>query len=193
MSKYRRWTLDQLLRSGNRSDVLLAKVESADGPAWFFNGIGILDYDGAEWLGLGRMASVSFAPATTEVQVQDVTITLAGVDDEHLAYLDQSVKGRSAWFWKAFLDEEYRVRFTVLLSDCRLDQASLQVQPNGQSVIQITGVGGFYFFERQEQAFWDTEHQRDMLSARGLDPDSDTGFDMMMLMKNRQLAWERPG
>lgn len=193
MPDYRRWTLDQLFRKNIRRDVILAMVETETLPHRYWNGAGILDFDGHEWFGLGAMASVSIAPSTSKVEVADVTITLSGVDEDHVAMLDASIKGRKAWFWKAYLDEEYRVRFTVLLSECRLDQASMQVQPDGNSAVLITGVGGFYFFENQEQAFWDTEHQRDKMIALGLDPDSDTGFDLMSELKNMTLQWERPG
>ncbi len=192
MSKHRRWTLDQLLRKGVRRDIVLAKIETDADPHFYWNGIGLLDFDGATWVGLGELANVVIAPSTTQVQATDVTITLSGVDEDNLAMLDASIKGKKAWFWKAYLDEQYRVRFTVLLSECRLDQAAMQAQPNGSQAVQITGVGGFYFFENQETAYWDTEHQRDMLIALGEDPDSDTGFDLMSTLKNKQITWERP-
>lgn len=189
-SRTRRWTLQQLLQSGNVTDVVLVKMEHPDGAVYLWNGLGILDHDDQEWRGLGRLGSVSIGASDTEVKINDVIFTLSGIDAEHLAYLDETVKGMSAWVWKAFLGPDYKVRFRVLLAECELDQPTFFSEPGGTTKMTVAAVGGFYFLERQSTAVWDPEEQRNYLISLGEDPDSDTGFDMMPQLKNLTLAWQ---
>jgi hypothetical protein len=192
MSTRRRWTLDQYLRSGDVAEVVLVRIEHADGDVHLWDGLGLLAFDGAEWRGLGRLGSVSVAASDIEVRIWDVTFTLSGVDEAFLAYLDSTVKGAKAWVWKAFLGPDYRVRFRELVVECVLDQPSFASEPGGTSTMTIMANGGFYFLEVQSRAVWDPEEQRNHLVSLGEDPDSDTGFDQMSQLRNLELAWEPP-
>jgi len=187
-----RQTLDQVLREGNSPEVLLVKVEHPDGAVYLWDGLGLLDHDEKVWKGVGRLGSVQIAPSDTEVQVTDVVFTLSGIDEEFVSYLDQTVKGNRAWVWKAFLGADYRVRFQELLSESELDQPTFAIEPNGQATMRIASNGGFYFLERQSSAVWDVEEQRNYLISIGLNPDTDTGFDLMSELKNTQINWEAP-
>jgi hypothetical protein len=132
-------TLSQALREGNSSEVLLVKIEHPDGDVYLWDGLGVLDYDGHEWQGVSRLGAVQIAPSDTEVQVTDITFTLSGIDEEFVSYLDQTVKGLTAYVWKAFLGPDYRVRFTELLAECALDQPTFLPEPNTHPPIhQIT-------------------------------------------------------
>jgi len=134
---------------------------------------------------------VALAADDLEVQVTENVFTLSGVDEEYRALLETSVKGRKAWVWKAFLGRDYAVKFTELLSECELDQPTLRAEPNGTLTVTVAALGGFYFIDRQSAAVLDVEDQNDMLTSLGIDPDTDTGFDLMASLKNTQLAWER--
>ena len=180
------------MRAGNSSEVLLVKIEHPEGDVYLWDGLGILDYDGQEWQGVSRLGAVQIAPSDTEVQVTDVTFTLSGVDEKYISYLDQTVKGNRAWVWKAFLGPDYGVRFVELLGDCELDQPTFAIEPNGQATMRIASNGGFYFLERQSSAVWDVEEQRNYLISIGINPDTDTGFDLMSELKNTQINWEAP-
>lgn len=193
MSNRRRWTLSQYLKRGDVTEVVLVKMEHPDGPVYLWDGLGILDHDGVEWSGVGRLGSVQIGGSDIEVKIDEVTFTLSGIDEQFVSYLDQTVKGCMAWVWKAFLGPDYRVRFTELLTECELDQPTFSIEPNGQATMKVAATGGFYFLEVQSRAVWDTEEQRNYLISLGDDPDSDTGFDMMSELKNLTLAWEHPG
>lgn len=193
----RRLTLGQYLRRGDVTDVTLVKIEAAgeDDDLYLWSGVGLLDADLGDgvqtFYGFGRLGSVALAADDVEVQVTENVFTLSGVDEEYRDLLETSVKGRKAWVWKAFLDRGYAVRFTQLLSESELDQPTLRAEPNGTIAVTVAALGGFYFLDRQSAAVWDVEDQRDMLTGLELDPDSDTGFDRMAGLKNKQLAWER--
>ena len=192
-TKHRRWTLRQYLHSNNVTEVVLVKLEHPDWPVFLWDGMGILDFDGAEWQGVGRLGSVQIGASDIEVKIDDVIFTLSGIDEQFVSYLDQTVKGCMGWVWKAFLGADYQVRFRELLTECELDQPSFTSEPNGQATMKVAANGGFYFLEVQSRAVWDTEEQRNYLISIGEDPDSDTGFDMMSELKNLTLAWEHPG
>jgi len=185
-------TLQQLLEAGNSPDVTLVKIAHPDGDVYLWDGLGTLDHDGQEWKGLGRLGSVQISASDTEVQVSDIVFRLSGVDPEHLAYLDATVKGNLAWVWKAFLGPDYKVRFLDQVVECELDQPSFSADPGGTVTVTIAANGGFYFLETQSRAVWDREEQRNYLTSLGLDPDSDTGFDRMPELKNKQINWEQP-
>lgn len=189
----RRWTLSQYLKSNNVTDVVLVKMQHPDGDVCLWDGVGQLDHDGQEWLGLGKLGAVSIGQSDVEVKIDDVVFTLSGIDEDYVGYLDQTVKGCKAWVWKAFIGPDYKVRFQELLSECELDQPSFSIEPTGQATMSVVANGGFYFLEVQSKAVWDTEEQRNYLVSLGEDPDSDTGFDMMSELKNLTLAWEHPG
>jgi hypothetical protein len=185
----RRWTLAQRVAAGMSPDVTLVKIEHQDGDILVWDGAGILEFNGEEWQGIGRLGSVSIAAADTEVQVADVVFTLSGVDPEVLDLLDTKVKGNTAWVWKAFLREDYSVQERVLLSESECDQIVFTIEPNGLAQIKLLAIGGFFFLEAQSSAKWDAEEQRNYLISLSLDPDSDTGFDLMASMKQRKIAW----
>lgn len=189
----RRWTLNQYLRRGDVTEVVLVKLEHPDGPVFLWDGMGILDFDGVEWHGVGRLGSVQLGGSDIEVKIDEVVFTLSGIDEQFVSYLDQTVKGCMGWVWKAFLGPDYQVRFRELLTECELDQPTFTSEPNGQATMKVAANGGFYFLENQSRAVWDTEEQRNYLVSLGEDPDSDTGFDMMSQLKNLTLAWEHPG
>jgi len=192
-----RLSLGQYLRRGDVADVTLVKIEGAgaEDDLFLWSGVGLLDADLGDGLttfyGYGRLGSVALAADDLEVQVTENVFTLSGVDEEYRALLETSVKGRKAWVWKAFLGRDYAVKFTELLSECELDQPTLRAEPNGTLTVTVAALGGFYFIDRQSAAVLDVEDQNDMLTSLGIDPDTDTGFDLMASLKNTQLAWER--
>lgn len=189
-------TLDQYLRSGAASEVLLVRITHASGTVYLWDGLGHIEADVGDGVvtfkGFGRLGSIDIGPADTEVQINDVTFTLSGIDPEYLDMLSSTVKGNTARVWKAFVDANYAVRFTELISESLLDQPIFSIEPNGQATMKLMASGGFYFLDVQSSALWDVEEQRNFLVSRSLDPATDTGFDLMAELKNLQITWERP-
>lgn len=190
-------TLDQFLRSGSASEVLLVRITHATGTIYLWDGLGFLDADVGDGVvtfkGFGRLGNVSIGPSDTEVQVTDVTFSLSGIDSEYLDILETTVKGNTAKVWKAFLGDDYKVKFAELISESVLDQPTFSVEPNGQQTMKLVSNGGFYFLDVQSSAVWDVEEQNNFLTRQSLDPATDTGFDLMSELKNTQITWERPG
>jgi hypothetical protein len=58
--------------------------------------------------------------------------------------------------------------------------------------MRLVSNGGFYFLDVQSSAVWDVEEQNNFLISQGIDPTTDTGFDLMSELKNTQITWERP-
>lgn len=182
-------TLRQILRDGTMADVTLCLIDHPDGPVRLFDGLGILEHEGEEWMGLGGLVSLAVTEFSTETQIADVTATLSGVDPEVAPLLETSLKGRLMTVWKAFLDERNRVIASYMILDAECDQITSQVGDDGTATITLTAVAGFYFLETQSAAVWDQQAQRGNLVALGIDPDSDTGFDLMHEMKNKNVLW----
>ena len=181
-------TKSEYLRSGNAPDVIFVELQHPAGTERFWSGLGFFEWNGFTWTGVGTLGAVTMAPNDTEVAVNDVTFTLSGVSIDHLAGLDTRVAGAKAYVWKAWLDESWKVAYSELIEECELDQQSVEVK-DGTAEITITGNGGFYFIERQSTAVWDPQNQKNRLISLGIDPTTDTGFDLMHEMKNKSEGW----
>lgn len=182
-------TLKHLLRAGASPTATLVYIDHPEGPFYLWDGLGKLEYDGQTWLGMGRLGSIAIAPFTTEAQIHDLTLTLSHVDQQYLDAVNVSMKGRDITIWKAVLDDNNKVLHKWVIVEAEGDQISASVSEDGEGTITLTAIAGFYFMEKQSAAVWDQQQQRDRLTGLGLDPDSDTGFDQMHLMKNKEITW----
>lgn len=171
-------------------DATLVCLELAGGDACYWDGIGLLEHDGRTFIGTGTLGSVSVGAASAETQVNDVVFVLSGVDAEEAGLADVTVKGAVALVWKAVLREsDMAVLAAVQICEAVCDQITLSLGEGGETVIKVTAIGGFYWLEQPSAAVWDVEAQRQMLTAAGEDPDSDTGFDRMHTLRAKEIAW----
>lgn len=180
-----------LARRRDLAHATLVEIDLPSGAVNVWDGIGWLDHDGKSYRGAGRLGSVMLAASTTETRIDDLVLTLSGVDPDIAAGLDQSVKGGTVTLRKAFLDPGNRVLATVELVEAAADQMALEIGADGQAVIRLTARGGFYFLAAQSSAYWDRETQRQALIAAGEPADSDTGFDLMHGLKSKEVTWTR--
>lgn len=181
-------TVEQIIRDGKNPDAVFVEIDHPDRVTQWWSGLGFIDWDGKTWAGVGSLGAISVAPSDTSVAVTDVTFTLSGVSPEILAGLSERVDGATAKIWKVWLSEKWTVAYAELIQECELDQQMLDVK-DGSASVTITANGGFFYLERQTAAVWDPEHQRDKLISMGIDPATDTGFDMMHQMRSKNLAW----
>ena len=88
--------------------VNLVEFDFAEGVRRVWNGNGVLDLDGYEWLGTGELGSISAIKFGENDAAEKVTFALSGVDPEFvtLARSGDSVRGRDVTIYALFLDAE---------------------------------------------------------------------------------------
>jgi len=182
-----RWSLEAYLRTGQRPDVFLVDVNHPQGSHYFHSGLGIIEDGGNTYYGTGVLGSFTIGGSGGTVEVTDVTLTLSGVDEEILDMLDTSVKGGTVRIRHCFLRPDMTIDQSVEVENADMDFLTHKVS-DGTGSIVLTAKGGMRELRRRSTAHWDPEEQRNYLNSLGLDPDSDTGFDLMSEMKNTLIV-----
>ncbi len=174
----------QMLDSGAVRTILMVEI---DHPVRFicaWNGLGDLDYGGNTYEGMGYVGSVNPIGTSAEIEVPEGSFGLSGVDADALEGMGESVKGRFANMYEAFLDEYHRVVERELLFRCRLDYQTFKVDPeSGKSDIAVFWHAGMFHLLNRSGAKMSPEE------ARALDPD-ETGYDEVHLQQDVQLIWK---
>lgn len=176
------YKLDDRLRRGVISNAVMAELDWPGGTRRFWSGLGLLDYAGETYLGLGQLGTVTPLQTSVDVEVDQITFMLSGVDPDLLAGLDGSVKGYEARVYEVFLDDDHAVVDRELLFDCRQDYQTIQVGEDGRATLALVATGGFFHLLNRSAAKWSAEEQK------ALYPD-DTGFDEMHLQASATLTW----
>jgi len=168
-------------------NVVLAELDHPTGQINVWSGYGLLEYDGKTWKGTGHLGSVSIPSISSETTSEDVVFTLTGVDPEYLDGLEQTVRGRIGCVWLGVVSPERKIVHTNKVCEASLVQQSYSLDEDGRATIKISGKGGFYNLRSQTSARIDAENQKQFLTARGLDPLTDTGYDYVAEMVNSQV------
>ena len=180
-------TLSQYLRDSNRPDLFLVVINHPLTTHRFHNGLGVFEYQGNDDYGTGGRGSFSVEGDGAEIAETSVMFTLSGVDPETAGMIDTAVKPGTATITQVFLRPDWTVDEALLIEDCRLEKMDLIVG-DGQARIELKAKGGFREINQRSSAHWDPQNQRQKLTALGIDPDTDTGFDQMHLMRDRLIV-----
>jgi hypothetical protein len=180
-------TLSAYLIESNRPDLFLVEIAHPAGTERFHNGLGVFEYGGHTWYGTGGLGGFNIEGNGSEIAETNVKFTLSGVDPDTVSMIDASVKPGTATITQVFLRPDWTVDHAVLIEDCRLEKMDLIIG-DGQARIELTAKGGFREINQRSAAVWDPQNQRQKLIAEGIDPDSDTGFDQMHLMRDKLIV-----
>lgn len=168
----------------NAPSVMMAYFDLPGGAERYWSGIGTLDYDGATWLGVGGIASVSGLSSEASAFIQTITFSVA-VDEALRTTLTEDVRGREAILWMGLLDEHGQIiPDPIEISRVQLDTAALQVS-DGVQQITLVGQTAFYTLEVPSRALWTNEQQ-------DFDYPGDTGWDRAPDNANKEITWSPP-
>ena len=168
----------------NYQRIILCEIDHPDGMFRAWSGIGTLDYDGEDWIGLGVLGTIAPVKATTALMIQEVVFSLSGIDAQTLALLDGHVRNREATVWLACMDERGLVvadPWQLLVA--QMDYQQFEASEDGTSRVSIIARSGFYTMERALNEVWSPENQK-------LTYPDDTGFDKLPTLQNKELVWK---
>lgn len=165
---------------------LLAAVDHPSGFFYAWTGVGLLEWDGHTWIGVGVLGGAGPVKRTSELQIQEIQLRLTGIPPEQARWLSSVVRGREAQLWLAAISptdgQVVRDPYPLVLS--LMDYQTYQIDESSAPQLSIVGQTGFYTLDRALDEVWSTEAQR------GRDP-TDTGLDQMAVLANQTVNWTR--
>lgn len=162
---------------------LIAEIDHPSGPGRFWTGIGKLSWNGYDWTGSGTLGTVTPIKHTSDLIIQEINFSLAGVDPAVVATLNDNVRNLSGKVWLACLGPGNSViRDPYQIVDALLDYQSFSAADDGTVGISITARTGFYTLDRALDEAWTTEEQK-------LTYPTDSGLDLISSLQNQAIQW----
>jgi len=177
--------LPDLLRAIREGATLgvMVDIDHPDGMVHVWSGIGSLDYEGVTYKGLGILGTITTAPRTTELRVDNVVLSLTGIDDPlQLNGISYEIRDRQAATWLVALDEWTKPIGRVLIDNIILDYMIDVVDESGTARLELHGEAGFWQLTTPTRRAWSPTDQQ--LSYPG-----DTGLQYVPLMENKETKW----
>jgi hypothetical protein len=177
----------QALKRRTASLCILCEVDHPDGVVRLWSGIGALQYGGHTWAGAGVLGSITTAARTSELRVDEVRLSLSGVNAHDLAEVSMEIRNRIAKTWLAAVAPGNQVVGVLLLDEILLDYATESIAENGQAVITLIGQAGFWTLERSTETVWSPQE-----AALRWGEGVETGFDYIPSLRMKDTTWEPP-
>lgn len=181
------------LRSREGAMALLCEIDYAAGPVRLWSGIGALTWNGQTWTGAGTLGQITSSPRTTDLRIDEVRLSLAGVDPATANELSFDIRNRVAKTWIALVGLQRRViGQPILLDDILLDYAMDAVGDDGLVTLTLVGQAGFWTLERASETAWSQEEAILTWGRDGFGNPIETGFDMIAALRTRDTKWTPP-
>lgn len=146
------------------------------------------------WTGAGVLGSITTAARTTELRIDEVRLSLSGVDPHDLAEVSVEIRNRPAWTWLAIIGPDRKViGEPLLLDEILLDYAIEGLADNGTSVITLIGQAGFWTLERATESAWSREEAVLKWGTDSAGNPVETGYDYITSLKIKDTSWKLPG
>jgi hypothetical protein len=158
-------------------------IDHPDGRVRVHNGFEpFTDADENEWLGMGVLGGVSQVVETSELQVQEATLTLTGLPAFAEDKVNDDVAGRLATVYQVFLRPDRTVIGMIARAVIRLERSAWAMSEDGAVSLSLIGTTGFWFLTGAPGATWSREDQQQEYPA-------DTGFDFIRDQAGKSLSW----
>lgn len=157
-------------------------IDHPEGVARFWTGVGVKEYGGNSYYGVGQIGAVTQVRHTADIEIVEVRMAVSGVDQSLLDGLDDSVKARLATVYDVLFDEHGRVAEIEQVFQVELDYQVFKVGADGKCVIDLVGHGGLFWLRKRSSAKWSPEEARSQF-------DGETGFDQVHQQEDLQDQW----
>lgn len=175
--------MNAAIQDQNVSPVLLFDGEFTSGAVHFWTGIGVLDWTGTLYTGLGEFLSVSDFEETNEIKSGGITVSLAGVTSGKIALaLGEMRRYLPGTIWLGLLDDAglliddpwplFRGRLNTCSIDDGEETAVINVSYDHENVSLENPVVTRYTDEEQRRLF-----------------PGDTGLSRIVSLQNKVLRW----
>jgi hypothetical protein len=153
---------------------LLASHDFESGIAYNWTGYGSLDLDGEIWIGKGDLVSFGGIPFNADDVAGAITITLSGVDAQHIAEARSMppVRGRAQQIWLQFFDTAtlQPLDSKLLIADRVMDVMKWSGSGPSQRSVSVTSEDVWADRQTAEHAHWSHADQQMLFPGdRGLE------------------------
>lgn len=170
------------IREG-KSLAVMVDIDHPDGMVYVWGGIGGLDYNGVTYKGLGTLGNITTAPRTSEIRVDNVILSLAGIEDPLLLnHITYEIRDRTATTYLAVLDDWSQVLGRIVIDHILLDYMIDVLDESGTVRLELHGEAGFWQLTIPSRRAWSPNDQKILYPA-------DTGLDYVPLMENKETKW----
>lgn len=167
-----------------RVDTFL-EMNLTSGVERYWNGSGVLNYDGKDWLGCGAITAIQGLESDTEPTVSEVRLIVSGIDAEAISYLQSDLKGQTATIYDAIMGEDERVIDDLIVADViDLDTAEAVAAEDGTFTVIVSGQSGFWQLEKASDLTWSPDRQKSLFPG-------DTGLDLLPSLEDKVVSWTK--
>lgn len=163
---------------------LLIHVEHPDGDAYFWEGVGELEYGGATYRGAGLIGTISQTKKSAEIRIDEIRMTLNALQPDEVSKLSDDVKNRVVTIDLAAVTDTLKVKSVYRMDEILLDYQIDKISADLMSSIELVGQSGFWTLERPTEAAYSQEEQE-------LQFPDDTGMSLIPALRNKDIPWNK--
>jgi hypothetical protein len=189
--------LAESIRNGWPTAALAAIDHPTEGIIRFWDGTGVLRWDGYDWKGLGHLGKMIGLGGSKRLLLRTVTFEISGLPEDAEVRLEPALRNRAAQAWIAGLDKRGRKvngePFQEV--DGLVDYQELKAGDDGSQVIHVTIGEPVYSIERAQTLSYTPEWANSYLEAwrnANLSGDRITGYDRLSELANATRSWKPP-
>lgn len=175
------------LTASHNIPIFLAEIHNDGDTLYLATGIGTLPWNGHDWLGMGKFATIGTIPEASQVRADGIQLGLNGIDSDLLIYaLNYARQGKTVRVYLAFLDSSNNVKADPILTFLgRSDQVEIHDTGSTGSINQAAE-NRLIDLGRPRQRRYESEDQKNEYST-------DLGFDFVSDLQEMNLSWGAPG
>lgn len=165
--------------------VLLAEIDSAEGPVRAWTGIGDLTWSSRVFKGTGNLGKVSALEENIDGRASGLRYELSGIPQEIVSLSLQSIRhNRVATLWLAVLDEQGRLLDDPVRLDRGYTDVPELVDDGATATIRLTTEKRSIDQRRPRVRRYTHEDQQ-------IDDPGDRGFEYVEGLQDKQVKWGR--
>lgn len=162
--------------------LLMVKLDYDTGALRLHSGAGILNWDGADWYGLGDMGKIGGMEENLELSASGLRLTLSGINQDSIARtLGENYQGNPAYIYLALLDTNHQIIGSpVTLFQGRMDNHEMTL--GSEASISVNVENALRDWDRPRERRYNNDDQR------GRYPD-DRGLEYVDQATSKELYW----
>lgn len=178
--------LEQLV-APNIRPVLLLKLQFNSAASYVWSGVGTLQWNAQQWIGLGHLGTISAIEESSEIKATNVTFQLTGIDPADLRQaLGEVRQGNPVQLWFGTLGDNNNVIADPLqIFAGRMDVPTID-EGTATSTISLSVENRLIDLNRSRERRYTNQDQQ-------IDHPGDLGFRYVQLIQNWNGTWGKAG
>lgn len=165
--------------------IILAEIDTADGMARAWSGVGTLRWDGRDFIGTGTFGGIEMVMETTDGAANGVVYVLSGIPQDIVALAVGSIRhNKVAQMWLGALGRDGKIVGAPCLLSRTLTDVPELVDDGEGATIRLMTESRSIDQQRARVRRFTTEDQK-------IDYPNDRGFEYVEALQDRKIVWGR--